>query len=177
MKAALHTSLYLASKCWWLSQESIQFQIYVFRRDFIECPARAIFITQRERRLIAFFCCRCCRITRPFIISRMSETLFPISPSTLHASAQHFSSYSTSAHFYCGRWCSLTLSCCAHSHSHTHIIYGADIEETISIWHTARQRALNWSCCCCFSLSHPPRSEMYFKIDPSFWNVILYNVV
>jgi hypothetical protein len=140
VKAALHTSLYLASKCWWLSQESIQFQIYVFRRDFIECPARAIFITQRERRLIAFFCCRCCRITRPFIISRMSETLFPISPSTLHASAQHFSSYSTSAHFYCGRWCSLTLSCCAHSHSHTHIIRGRYWRNNFHLTHSATAR-------------------------------------
>jgi hypothetical protein len=175
VKAALHT-YYLASKCWWLSQESIQFQIYVFRRDFIECPACYLYHSARTPAYCIFLLSLLPNNTSFYYLSDVRNTVSNI--------AQHFTRISPAflqlTFIAADDVLTFELLC---SLALTHISYGADIEETISIWQTARQRALNWSCCCCcFSLSHPSSHlnaarEMYFKIDPSFWNAILYNVV
>lgn len=141
--------------------------------------SRVLSLSLSKRRLIAFFCCRCCRITRPFIISLSfswtSETLFPISRA--RAGTLYTRISPASAHFYCGRWCSHFELLC--SLAHTHISHGRYWRNNFHLTNSAATaRSELKLLLLLFTFRTPPRfNASHFKIDPSFCNSILYNAV
>lgn len=79
---------------------------------------RAIFITQQTPAYCIFLLSLLPNNTSFYYLSRMSETLFPISRRAPALYTHQPSISPASAHFYCGRWCSHFELLCSLAHTH-----------------------------------------------------------